>query len=261
MLARGQQGRTEDILRVRDQASGEVVEEAGSEQIVGQNEAIHRRCILLNKAFERSSRTGEKADGDGAAEFLRQEFPHLATGFVGALVTRTRCSEDDLVVSAQRWETFGEDPRKSGVWSQCRGQADVAGGISGTGGRLGGVRVIGTSGRLGGVRVIGTSGRLGGVRVIGTSGRLGGVRVIGTIGFLRTNDRRGEVDVYVISGREQQRDEHDGSIMWQTIDHLVDIGLLDIHVPEHHLVDEPAFAQITGHRGRECFDETLPDGR
>lgn len=73
-------------------------------------------------------------------------------------------------------------------------------------------------------------------------------------------DRLGEVDMDVIPRREQQRREDDRTIVRQSGDHLVDIGLLDIHMTEHHLVCEPTDAQISSNLCRKHLDEDLARG-
>ena len=65
----------------------------------------------------------------------------------------------------------------------------------------------------------------------------------------------------VVARREQQRHEHRGAIRRQAVDDLVDSGILDVDMTEHHLVDQSPGPQIVGHGLGERFDEGLTQCR
>lgn len=78
-----------------------------------------------------------------------------------------------------------------------------------------------------------------------------------TARFSGTTERLGEVDMDVIARREQKRHENDRTIGGQSGDHLVDVGLLDVDMPENHLVGDAPNAQVSGDLRGEHLDEDL----
>ena len=65
----------------------------------------------------------------------------------------------------------------------------------------------------------------------------------------------------VIARGEQKRHEDHRTVGGQSSDHLVDVGLLDVHMAEHDLVGNPANAQVCGDLCREHLDEDLAGRR